>query len=80
LTKNFFHCIPENFKQAIILVKDLIDDETENDELKLNKLGIEIKDNEYLNARIFINNAVCSEQHERETITKLVSKEEYWGV
>lgn len=73
LTKNFFHCIPDNFRQAIILVKDLIDDETDNNELKLNKLGRDIMDNSYLDARIYINNAEGSEQHERETITKLIS-------
>lgn len=73
LTKNFFHCIPENFRQAIILVKDLIDDDTEEKELKLNKLGRDIMDNSYLDARIYINNAEGSEQHERETITTLIS-------
>lgn len=74
LTKNFFNCIPENFKQAIILVKDLIDDNNDNHEIKLNRLGIDIMENHYLKPRIYINNAIGREQLERETVNQLIFK------
>ena len=74
LTKNFFYCIPDSFRQTIIFVKDLIDDDSGGDGLKLNKLGEEIKDSPYLNARIYINNAHGREQHERETINTIIAE------
>jgi DNA sulfur modification protein DndD len=77
LTKNFFFCIRETFEQSIILVKDLIDDETNNNELKLNKLGEDIKGSSYLEALIYINNAKGKEQHERETVIKQISQSSF---
>ncbi len=73
LTKNFFHTVPKNFKQSILLVKDLIDDSSNDiDNIHLNSLGNEIMNTKYLDPRIYINNARGKEQHHRVTTTLLI--------
>jgi DNA sulfur modification protein DndD len=75
LTKNFFNTIPIKFKQSILLVKDLIDDSSQSkDNISLNFLGNEIKDDKYLDPKIYINNARGKDQHHRETEILLIKE------
>lgn len=75
LTKNFFYTVPKNFKQSILMVKDLIDESSAGQkDICLNSLGDEIKKDKYLDPRIYINNAKGKDQHQRETIVELIKE------
>ena len=74
LTKNFFYTVPKNFKQSILMVKDLIDESSSGqNDIGLNPLGEEIKNDGYLDPRIYINNAKGKDQHVRETVVNLIN-------
>lgn len=65
LTQNFFYNIPKIFDQSIIFIKDFYKKGGE-----LNEGGKKIIYESQLNMRVFMNEAIGKEQHERKTVIK----------